>query len=343
MLNIYTLEQHDTWDQVVRSFKAYDAFWLSGYVKAFQIHGDGDPLLFFYDDGQTPGINVVMKRDIATDERFAGRIPGGTYYDFATPYGYGGWMIEGTETGKLFEAYRKWIGRNCIISEFVRFHPLEGNHAACEGFYDVIQLGEVVHMDISSPETIWNNMTSKNRNMVRKAAKNDIRIYNGRFPEIFKAFRTVYNGTMDKDKADKYYYFDNAFYESILEDLPENAQVFWAVKDDQIIAASIFLFANGRMSYHLSGSLKEYSSLAPTNLLLYKAALWGSANGCETLYLGGGVGSGEDSLFKFKRAFYKGELHHFYIGKKIYDQDRYDALTDLRATSGSHYFPEYRA
>lgn len=37
--------------------------WLSGYVKAFQIHGDGEPLLFHYEDERTRGMNVVMKRD----------------------------------------------------------------------------------------------------------------------------------------------------------------------------------------------------------------------------------------------------------------------------------------
>ena len=47
MLTVYTLEQAAQWDLVVRSFKEYDIYWLSGYVKAFQIHGDGTPLLFF--------------------------------------------------------------------------------------------------------------------------------------------------------------------------------------------------------------------------------------------------------------------------------------------------------
>ena len=103
------------------------------------------------------------------------------------------------------------------------------------------------------------------------------------------------------------------------------------------------LIANGKMNYHLSGSVKEYSSLAPTNLLLYEAALWGSAHSCKTLYLGGGVGSGEDSLLRFKKAFYKKELNHFYIGKKIYDVDKYNELVSLREHTNSSFFPEYRA
>lgn len=343
MLTVYTLEQSETWDAIVRSFKEYDIYWLSGYVRAFQIHGDGDPLLFFYDDGSVRGINVVMKRDVADDTHFRGIIERGKYYDFATPYGYGGWIIEGEEPSALFKAYRDWLIQNEIISEFVRFHPMVKNHLRCRSFYDVIQLGEVVHMELTSPETIWSNITSKNRNVIRKAIKNGVKIYNGRFPEIFRQFREIYNLTMDKDDAEEYYYFGEGFYKSVLEDLPQNAQVFWADKDGQTIAASIVFSTNGRMNYHLSGSLKEFSSFAPTNLLLYEAALWGCANGYRTLYLGGGVGSGEDSLFKFKRAFYRGDLNRFYIGKAIYSADKYDELLAMRTPSESSFFPKYRA
>lgn len=343
MLTVYTLEQSEQWDAVVHSFAEYDVYWLSGYVRAFQIHGDGDPLLFYYEGPEARGINVVMKRDVERDERFLGKIPKGQYCDFATPYGYGGWIVEGTQTEGLFREYRDWIRKNRIICEFVRFHPMLKNHETARSFYDVIQLGEVVHMDLSSPETIWNNIISKNRNMIRKAAKNDIKVYNGRYPEIYRTFRTIYNATMDKDNAEAYYYFRPEFYTSILEDLPQNTQVFWAEKDGQVIAASIVLAANGRMNYHLSGSLREFGSLAPTNILLYQAALWGCANGYATFYLGGGVGSGEDSLFRFKRAFYKGDLNHFYIGKKIYDEDQYRLLCAGNPLSvGSSFFPAYR-
>ena len=73
MLAVITLDQAVRWDITVRSFKEYDTYWLSGYVKAFFIHGDGVPLLFYYDDGRTRAINVVMKRDIAEDEYLVGK------------------------------------------------------------------------------------------------------------------------------------------------------------------------------------------------------------------------------------------------------------------------------
>lgn len=347
MIKVYTLDQPEQWDAVVQSFSEYDVYWLSGYVKAFKIHGDGEPLLFLYenDETRTRGINVVMKRDVAKDERFFGKIEKGQYFDFTTPYGYGGWIIEGKDTEGLFREYEIWIKRDRIISEFVRFHPIVKNHEVCSDFYEVIRLGEVVHMGLESPDLIWTNITSKNRNVIRKAIKNDVKIYNGRFPEIYEKFRSIYNRTMKKNDADEYYYFGEDFYKSVLEDLSLNAQVFFAEKDRVVIAAAIILAANGRMNYHLSASLTEYSSLAPTNLLLYKTALWGCANGYKTLHLGGGVSGREDSLFRFKRAFYRGDdLNRFYIGKKIIDQERYDELVAMRSDlPESEFFPKYRA
>ena len=148
---------------------------------------------------------------------------------------------------------------------------------------------------------------------------------------------------MDKDNADKYYYFGEEFYNSILSDLKDNATVFYAELDGKIIAASIIIFANGRINYHLSGSLREYQNLAPSNLLLWKAAEWGNELGSATFHLGGGVGSQEDSLFRFKKAFYRGELCRYHIGKKIFNEKLYNELKSYRTDIGNNnYFPEYR-
>lgn len=343
MLKTYTLDNCEEWDKIVRSFYDYDVYWLSGYVKGFMLHGDGEPLLFHYEDELTRGINVVMKRDISDIPFFHDKLPNNSYFDFSTPYGYGGWLIEGNDTETLFYEYENWCKIHNVISEFVRFHPVIKNHKFCENSYDVVELGEVVTMDISTPEVIWANLTSKNRNMIRKAKKNGVEIYNGRYPEVFEKFKEIYDKTMDKDEAEKYYYFENIYYDSVLNDLPQNAEVFFAELDGKTISSSIMIYANGKMNYHLSGSKREYASLAPTNLLLYEAALWGCSNGFNTLYLGGGVGSGEDNLFKFKRAFYRNDnLNHFFIGKKTFISEEYEMLLRLRNINHNSFFPEYR-
>ncbi len=346
MLKVFTLSQSTEWDKTVKSFSDYDAYYLSGYVKSFEIHGDGEPLLFYYENRGIRAINVVMKRDISNDARFKDKIEKDKYFDFITPYGYGGWIIEGDgDKSQLFEVYVKWCADNGIVSEFVRLHPIICNFNNIAPAYEVVRLGNTVSMDLSSLDDIWDNLTSKNRNVIRKAEKSGVKIGQGNSEDLYDAFRVIYNGTMDRDNADRYYYFGKEFYCALRDGLKDNSAVFYAKNaDGKIIAASIILFCNDKMSYHLSGSVAEYRNIAPTNLLLYKAALWGCHNGYKTFHLGGGVGAHEDNLFKFKRAFYKGELSEFYIGKKIFDCTKYNELLMLRPDrEQSGFFPEYRS
>lgn len=345
-LNVITCEDCARWDAIVRTFSAYNVYYLSGYVKPFQRHGDGEPLLFFYEGDGIRGINVAMKRDIATDSHFAGMLLTGQWFDLSTPYGYGGWLLEGEgDPAPLFTAYESWCRKHHIISEFVRFQAMLNNHEAVSSYYDVIPLGHTVAMDLSSPEDIWANLSSDNRKAIRKAQRTGMTIYSGRSPELYDLFQKIYESNMEQVHAENYYYFSRDFYQDMLARLPHNAQVFYAQLDDgQIIAASIMFAANGSMDCFLSASYHEFQKLAPTNLMWYEAALWGCANGCRTLHVGGGVGSGEDSLYKFKKSFYRGEPHRFHIGRKIFLPDEYDHLVTMRSDlPDSGFFPRYRA
>lgn len=348
MITTYTLENSEEWDDIIQSFKFYDVYYLSGYVKAFRLNGDGEPILLYYEDMEMRAINVIIKRDLADYAPFVGKIEKNTLFDATTPYGYGGWLVEGENYSALQAEYEGFCQKGHIICEFVRFHPLLENWRGLDELYTEIQLGETVFMDTSSEEVIWNNFTSKNRNMIRKAKKNGLKVYWGRDPELITPFMEMYNATMDKDNAEEYYYFGRDFYESILEDLKQNAMWFYVKKDKNIVAAAIFLFCNGKMHYHLSASKKEYQQMAPTNLLLYEAAVWAASKGYLKLHLGGGLGSGHDNLYKFKKAFNRNEDAKFYIGKKVFDIDKYRKLIEFRMArdpdydQNTNYFPSYR-
>ncbi len=344
MIQTYTLDQSEKWDHVVKSFYNYDVYYLSGYVKAFQLNGDGQPLLISYCGDGTRAINVVMKRDVADDSFFAGKVERNTYYDLTTPYGYGGFLVEGEDTESLYREYQEFCDSYGIVSEFVRFHPLLENWKTTEKIYDTVHLGDTVCLDTGSESAIWENFTSKNRNMVRKAQKNDLHVFWGRDPELIPAFMETYNATMTKDGAEDYYYFDQSFYESILVDLKQNAMWFYAKAGKDIAAIAIFLFCNGKMHYHLSASQQRYQSLAPTNLVIYEAAVWAAHHGYNRLHLGGGVGSGHDSLYAFKKAFYRGDDTEFHIGKRVWNQRAYDTLCQMRGVEPTEegFFPRYR-
>ena len=343
MIQIYDITQAQEWDSVVRSFQEHDVYYLSGYVRAFQLHGDGDPQLLFYEQDSLRAIYVYMKRTTAIEG----------WFDSITPYGYGGVLFEGDtseENLKAFwDAYVQKMKDENIVCNFVRYHPVLANAVLMKEVSDVIDLGKTVAFHLDSPEVIWQNIVPKNRNMIRKAEKNGIEIHHAADMALFKDFVQIYNATMDKDNAEEYYYFGDEFYKSIHEDLDGHYEMFYATYEGKIIAMSIMLFANKQMHYHLSGSILEYRNLAPSNLLLYKAALWGCEHGYKTFHLGGGVGSGEDNLYKFKAAFNRESDYQFSIAKMIFDQEKYDALVAERAgrdpefNKESKFFPLYRS
>ena len=350
MLSIITLDESDKWDSIVKSFRNYDVYYLSGYTKAFKLHGDGEPTLIYYHDEEIRAINVVMIRDIAEDKNFKDKIKSHSLFDITTPYGYGGFIIEGilndNSLKKINKEYSDYCRSKNIISEFARFHPVLENSKMNSEIYEVIDLGKTITMNLISKEQIWNDLSSKNRNVIRKAIKTGVEIYWGRSPELIDEFIPLYNTTMNKDDATDYYYFKKEFYKSVLEDLRYNSLIFYALYDQKIISMSMILFGNDNMHYHLSASDREYQSLAATNLLLYEAACWGCENGYKSFHLGGGLGSNEDSLFKFKKAFNKNSETYFSIGRKIFDQEKYYELIKIRDInyddSNSTFFPQYR-
>ena len=343
MIQIYNIEQAKAWDDIVKGFVYYDVYYLSGYVKTFQAHGDGTPQLLVYETRGLKAIYVYMKRETAIEGS----------YDSITPYGYGGVLFEGDTCEKnlrvFLKAFVKKMQEERIVDNFVRYHPIRVNAIIMKRISTVIDLGRTVAIDLTSPEAIWGGLSSTNRNMIRKAIKNNVKVLHGKGLHLLADFKRIYDTTMEKVKADKYYFFGDDFYKSIHDDLYDNYEVFYAVMNDNIIAMSIILFANDQLHYHLSGSDAEYRHVAPTNLLLYKAALWGYEQGFRIFHLGGGMGSKEDNLYKFKAAFNRYSNFQFSIGKEIFDQDRYDELVRIRRESNSdfdetsQFFPLYRA
>lgn len=352
MISEYSLNNREEWDSIVKSFQYYDVYYLSGYSDAFQAHGDGEPILLYYSDSSSElrGINVVMKRDVAMEGSLLNKLQKNKLFDLSTPYGYGGWILEGNISNgdqfkRFLSSYLSWANDLGIVSEFVRFHPLINNgEYEWEGFYDIVNLGNTVSIKLDDEEAIWNRFTSKNRGHIRKAIKEGVFVEISQSKESFDIFRSIYESTMKHDNAGKYYYFNEEFFDRLRNGLSDNCYVFTAYLKEAAIASAIMLFSNKYMHYHLSGQLFEYRRFAGTNLILYEAAKWGCVNGYRELHLGGGLGAGDDALYTFKKSFNpKLPDANFMIGKKIFDKKQYEMLVSLTNKNPTGFFPQYRA
>lgn len=345
-IKVVTLEQEEVWRDILSGFSKSDVYYTPEYVKAFYQNGDGTPILLYFSYGDVKAVNVVMKRPVpVVSEDKKEEL--GRYWDYVTPYGYGGFLKEGEfseeDDRELLESYEKHCRDNDIVGEFVRFHPVLNNAVSAPSCYEVVALGNTVCMSLDTPSLIWENCSSKNRNMIRKAQKSGVQIFWGRDEALFEEFEHIYNATMDKVNAGNYYYFKKEFYQSILEDLKYQSMIFYAKLGEEIIGMSIIMYDGNALHYHLSASKREYLSYAPTNLLLYEAACWGNRIGAKTFHLGGGLGSRQDALYHFKKQFNRQEDCVFQVGRGIFNKEIYEQLCTVnKVDRETGFFPAYR-
>lgn len=295
------------------------------------LHGDGDIFLVYYEQNNERFCYVVMQSDIACSEKFNGSLQTQKYFDWETPYGYGGPLTDTPISNKTQLAFKNEIEAYCrkhnIVSQFVRFHPLLGNYDVLPLVIETRYLRDTIFMVTNNPEQIMADMDSKNRNMVRKAQKNGVTIVKKEISDV-EDFISMYNETMQKNDAEEYYTFQKSYFDSLTA-MQDNAFVLYAMYEDIPISGSIMYYNDRYMHYHLSGSRTEYRKFSPSNLLLYKAACWASENGIKQFHLGGGMAP-DDSLFGFKKQFNKNGRASFVVGRTIFDQEAYEKLLDVR-------------
>lgn len=272
-----------------------------------------------------------MKKDIAKCISFHNTLELGKYYDFETPYGYGGPLcdtkISQDSQSKFMREIMDYCHDNKVISQFVRFHPILQNHNVLSEIIETRYLRDTIYIDTSNRDLIMNNMDSKNRNMVRKAIKNGVTIVRESI-EKYNDFFPMYADTMRKNNADEYYIFDEIFFES-LKMLKDNGCFFYAMFDGKPIGGAIMLYNEEYMHYHLSGTHTDYRKYSSSNLLLYEAACWASEQGIRKFHLGGGM-IPDDSLFGFKKQFNKFGRLPFVVGRTVFDKGTYAKLLDIR-------------
>lgn len=255
------------------------------------------------------------------------------YYDFETAYGYGGPVSNCDIEEWNFEALEKiseFLKDNNYLCGFIRFHTLLKNDIFCRKSMQVLFDRKTVSIDTSkSEEEIWQNqIISKNRNMIRKAEKNGLSYKVEYDFASMDEFISLYRSTMDRLRADEFYFFDEKYFRYFKEKFAGKAFLGTVRKDNELICAALFMFSEKYGHYHLEGSNHEYSSMGANNYLLWMTALEFNRLGVQNFHLGGGYDSTEyNSLFKFKKAF-SSNLNDFMIGKWIFNPDKYTEIKE---------------
>jgi lipid II:glycine glycyltransferase (peptidoglycan interpeptide bridge formation enzyme) len=321
MVEILSTES-DKWNEYLNYFEKdkRDIYFTLEYHKMHEINGDGKAQCFVYREESNIAIYPYMINEINGYELNE------KYYDIESVYGYSGPLANNCNESflkKFEDAFLDYCSKSNIVAEFIRFHPILGNSNIFSKNIETIYNRKTVYLDVENDiESIWkHNISSKNRNMIRKAEKSGLRVI---INNDYSTFRNIYKLTMDKVSADSYYYF-NEYYFDFIKDY-KNFILMNVIFNNMNIASAIFMSYGDYFHYHLAGSIKENLNLAPNNLLLWEAIKLAHNNKARFMHFGGGLLINDnDNLFKFKTSF-SNSFADYYIGKRIHNKGVYDYL-----------------
>lgn len=335
---------NNKWDTIVRSFQDYDVFYLSGYARAFMNENpkNGTPILLYYENGEDRAVNVVFCRDVSLDDKFAGKVGKGKYFDLITPYGYGGFRGSVSDWDSLNQIYTAYCVEKNYICEFVRFGLFNEYHRHYYGEAETRTHNVVRNLEIS-PDELWMDFKQKVRKNVKRAMSYNLDIIIENTDAHLDDFLRIYNDTMERSDAGKDYYFSKQFYET-LNEMKEHVMYFYAVHENTVVSAELVIYGTENGYSFLGGTDRDFFDLRPNDFLKYQIIRWAKEKGLKNFVLGGGYGE-DDGIFQYKTCLAPHGIVDFYTGRRIFDKGAYDYLVSIRTGEplNRNYFPLYRS
>jgi CelD/BcsL family acetyltransferase involved in cellulose biosynthesis len=278
-----------------------------------------------------------LLRDI-TKEPF-GRPVAGPAFDVISPYGYGGpaavWprgsaVPSDGEKEKLYKgfyaAFHAWAAENHVVSEFVRFSLFSEARPWYDGHVAHHNDNIVARLDVPAEE-LWRGFRHKVRKNVRTAREHGLRVVADERGERLEDFLKVYHDTMKRRRASQAYFFSSGFFRGLLEGVPGGAVFFHVLSDGQVVASELVLCARGRVYSFLGGTLRNFYPMRPGDLLKVHIMEWAREKGFREFVIGGGYRP-HDGIFAFKRAFAPDGIVPFFVGKRVFDPEKYRRLCE---------------
>lgn len=336
------------WNIYVKKISDYDVFYLKEYALAFMDNtGMKDvPMLLVYENGNDYAVNVVFRRDVADGEGFVGRLEKNKYFDLVSPYGYGGFIGRISDYSSLIREYSEFCKDASFISEFVRFGLFSDYHKYFDGCVETRTHNVIRSLD-KTIDGIWMDVKQKVRKNVKRAVKNGLEIIIDEAGEYLDDFLRIYYATMDRANAEQGFYFPRRFFET-LNRMDGNCCYFHVCHEGKIISTELVIYGPDNCYSYLGGTDSRYFDLRPNDFLKWEIIKWAQGKGLKNFVLGGGYGS-DDGIFQYKSSLAPHGIVDFYIGRRIFDMEKYDYLCELKGVK-SHsieldkivYFPEYR-
>ncbi|MCH7789678.1 MAG: GNAT family N-acetyltransferase [Acidobacteria bacterium] len=330
--DIITLDRRSEWEAALASFD-HDVYHRWDYHRLAFENGEGDPVLITWGTGpQSAAMPLLLRPIPEAPERI----------DATSVYGYPGPLCRGpADDGEPLGEALEELGLVCAFS---RLNPLLDTSHALGGIGSITTLGPTVSLDLSVEAGERFAAYSRSaRRRIQQLKKSGAEVFVDEDLIHLGDFGSIYAAAMRRVGAAERYDFDVEHHRRLLDLLGDCATLIVCRLGDDVLAAGLYLSNGDRVQAHLAADNPQYRHLAPQRLEIHAAADIFAQRGFSRLHLGGGVGSGEDSLLAFKRGF-GGDETRFTIWSHIVDADAYQSLNAATQTGAAEcaHFPAYR-
>ncbi len=349
------IDQQENWGKVLQQCGRYDIYHGPQYHRVSQLMGEGAPYIFTYQNQNRWAALPFLLRPVSEVkglESFSAN-------DATSVYGYSGVLSNvqpNDENAVAFrsgfqEALHQALKQKNIVSLFTRLNPLIDTQWLLDGLIDVAPLGPTVAINLTqSLEDQEKAMNQRVRRDLRKAIKAGVTIEEDTSFARIDEFIAIYNETMRARNAQEFYFFPKQYYLHLKTMLGDDARLYFAELNGDVISTALFFTSGDIIQYHLSGTPSHQRKYSGLKLIFDAVRRWGTENGYACFHLGGGVGAARDSLLDFKAGFSK-TRYDFGIAKMILDPQLYSVLNRARqlyenrtgcVVLSENFFPRYR-
>lgn len=344
----------------------HDVYHLPGYVELAAGDEGGCAVAFWAEhDGDTMLVPLLERRipePLNSDMSLS---------DATSPYGYPAVLLTpGADLPRFLAAMSDAAVERGLVTAFLRLHPLLGLTASdfsglrrsdsglkLDERIVQVEHGQTVFVDLTLDEAAqWSQVRSRLRSQIRKLDRDGFGVTWNDWSR-YGEFLSIYEQTMRQVGASGRYFFGADYFyglKAALGDRLHLGVVEAPGGSGEMAAAAVYTEVNGLVEYHLGGTSDAWRRAGPSRLLFDSARRFFGVEGGRVggrgnraLHLGGGLGGGEDSLFRFKAGFSKCRAR-FTTLRWVFDTEANDRIESVwrkvhaTDTFEPDFFPRYR-
>lgn len=311
MYEVISIQNNMRWQKILDFMQIDDVHYTTHYFRSALRLDPGEALMFYYADEVGSIAYPYIKRRIESE------IP--NFFDITTPFGYGGPVVRAAEnTETLVAAFRKafsnYCQKECIIAEYIRFHPLFGNASFFKNHLKLMPLYETYTINLRAAA----NNTEGSESLTR--VDKDIVIKKlGTVRHMFDFLVLYYSEIRKREEADSYYFFTEDYFEALVSNLGQVLHLFGAYHGSKLVSACYILAEGDTIYHHLNGAIGNEDQAETATSLFLKIAEWGTENNMAFFHLGGDFKVESVQIIPIKRNLANMKPTMFYICEEIHD------------------------